>query len=498
MLNSQKKFEWHVSRLQVDFFIKKQSVKEYYRKKVHGSPAPRAISSIIMGQSEQALLLDAPKFDLEAYIANYSGRTRYERLFLIGSTSSFLCVEAIKGALGEAKQGKDILRYQRAVSLLHHHQRDDPEARPDVEWVDGISKQVKAEIDRLEHELKGYKNNLIKESIRMGHEDFGNYYHEIGDLPSAYKFYAKMREYCTSNKQILEMCLKMLVVGVEQCNWISVQTTALKIRDLTLKPELEAEVRPKLFASVALSYLATGNYKEAASSFLMVDFSLGDSFNQVMTSNDIAVYGGLCALASMGRTELQLRVLENASFRNFLELEPHIRRAIGYFCNLKYRDCLETLEAYRTDYLLDIHLRRHLQEIYSLIRIKSIVQSFTPCRSAPIAQMAQDFSSNEDSMQEELVDLIQRDILEARIDTQKKLVTAYVRNARGRVISESLQMAKVYEKVARHRLFAINAINAGLEIRAIKGSNQSSYGAAGDIVSSGQYSYKNFRSGRFG
>lgn len=30
-----------------------------------------------------------------------------------------------------------------------------------------MQKMVKAETDRLEHELRGYKNNLIKESIRV-------------------------------------------------------------------------------------------------------------------------------------------------------------------------------------------------------------------------------------------------------------------------------------------------------------------------------------------
>ncbi len=255
----------------------------------------------------------------------------------------------------------------------------------------------------------------------MGHEDFGNFYHEIGDLQSSYKSYAKMREYCTSQKQILEMCLKMLVVGVEQGNWMSVQTSVLKIRDLNLKPEVEAETQPKLYASMGLSYMASGNYKEAARSFLMTDPSLGESFNQVMTSNDVAVYGGLCALASMDRNELQTKVLENSSFRNFLELEPHIRRAISFFYNLKFPQCLEILAAYKTDYLLDIHLRHHVHEIYSMIRTKSIVQYFVPFSRVRISSMAEVFvGTDEESMQEELVELIQKGILQARVDTQKK------------------------------------------------------------------------------
>jgi COP9 signalosome complex subunit 1 len=44
---------------------------------------------------------------------------------------------------------------------------NEPEAVLDTEWVDRTQKLVRAETDRLEHELRGYKNNLIKESIRV-------------------------------------------------------------------------------------------------------------------------------------------------------------------------------------------------------------------------------------------------------------------------------------------------------------------------------------------
>lgn len=37
----------------------------------------------------------------------------------------------------------------------------------DKKWVERTIKNNKAELHRLEAELKGYKNNLIKESIRV-------------------------------------------------------------------------------------------------------------------------------------------------------------------------------------------------------------------------------------------------------------------------------------------------------------------------------------------
>lgn len=89
-------------------------------------------------------------------------------MYLIGTCSSYLSTEALKTAIAEAKSSKDVLRYERAVAALAEAAPNESEAVLDTEWVDRTNKVVKAETDRLEHELKGYKNNLIKESIRVG------------------------------------------------------------------------------------------------------------------------------------------------------------------------------------------------------------------------------------------------------------------------------------------------------------------------------------------
>lgn len=95
------------------------------------------------------------------------GRTRFDRLCLIGVTSTYLSTEALKLAVAEAKSGKDVGRYRRAVAALAEVAPNEPEAQPDNAWIERTQKMARAETDRLEHELRGYKNNLIKESIRV-------------------------------------------------------------------------------------------------------------------------------------------------------------------------------------------------------------------------------------------------------------------------------------------------------------------------------------------
>ncbi|PWY71041.1 COP9 signalosome subunit 1 [Aspergillus sclerotioniger CBS 115572] len=420
---------------------------------------------------------DPPKFELESYIANYTGRTRFNRLLLIGTCSTYLSVEALKAAVAEAKGGRDVPRYERAVRALADAAPNDPEATLDTNWVDRMNKSVKAETDRLEHELRGYKNNLIKESIRMGNEDLGQHYTQIGDLVSASKAYSRMRDYCTTPTHIASMLFKIVNVAIERGDWLSVQSNVQRLRNLQSKQEDQAKNQPKMSAALGLSQLHSGSYLDAANSFLATDPSLGDSYNEVLTSNDVAVYGGLCALASMDRNELQRRVLDNNSFRNFLELEPHIRRAISFFCNSKFRPCLEILEAYNADYLLDIHLQRHIKTLFTRIRTKSIQQYLIPFSRVTLESMTKMFApkvvggqadptDSNSPFVEELIGLIQDGTLDARIDLEKKVLVSNQVNLRNEVQQSILDSLENYSREAHLRLLRTNIIRAGLEVRA--------------------------------
>jgi len=95
------------------------------------------------------------------------GRARFDRLFLIGRSSVHLCVEALKAAVVEAKRGRDVQRYRDAVECLRIASPSEPEATLDQTWVDAMETANRDETHRLTAELKMYKNNLIKESIRV-------------------------------------------------------------------------------------------------------------------------------------------------------------------------------------------------------------------------------------------------------------------------------------------------------------------------------------------
>lgn len=323
----------------------------------------------------------------------------------------------------------------------------------------------------------------------MGCEDLGQHYHQIGDLANSIKSYSKEREYLQTPSHMIGMNMHLVHVSIDQGNWLSVQSTIQKLRNLQLSSHENEKIQSKLAAAMGLAQLATSNYKEAAASFLDTDPRMisraedpndPDSYNEVLTPNDVAVYGGLCALASMNRNELQHRVLENSSFRNYLELEPHIRRAISFFVSSKYSSCLAILESYKTDYLLDYYLHRHIDEIYFRVRSKAIVQYFVPFSCVTLEALANAFNTDEDTIERTLVDMIGAGSLDARIDLENRVLLARQVDARAGVHKEALAMAKEYERTAHLRLLRMEIINAGLEVKAPK-MQDGSRSIAGDI-----------------
>lgn len=316
----------------------------------------------------------------------------------------------------------------------------------------------------------------------MGNEDLGSHYHQIGDLISASKAYSRMRDYCTTTSHIASMLFKIINLSIERGDWLSVQSNVHRLRNLQSKPEEQAKSQPKASAALGLSQLQSGSFLDAANSFLATDPNLGDSYNEIISSNDVAVYGGLCALASMDRNELQRRVLDNNSFRNFLELEPHIRRAISFYCNSKFKPCLEILEAYRTDYFLDIYLQRHVSSLYSRIRTKSIQQYLIPFSRVTLNAMSKTFcvtpadgqaeANHSSSFVQELIQLIQDGTLDARIDLEKKVLVSKQTDLRTEVQEAALESLLSYTREAHLRLLRTDIIQAGLEVRADPGDKK--------------------------
>ncbi|KAK4115376.1 PCI-domain-containing protein [Canariomyces notabilis] len=440
----------------------------------------------LMDNQGGVVVKDAPKFDLDLYIQNYKGRTRFDRLFLIGRSSVPLCVDALKAAIAEAKRGRDTQRYKEAVECLRIAAPSEPEANLDMAWLDNQERVNQIETNRLLTELKGYKNNLIKESIRMGNEDLGKHYESIGDLNAAAEAYSKMRPDASTVKQFIDVGKHLVRVSVQRREWGMVGAHLSKMGGAQ-SAEDEKALQPYVKIAQGIALIGQEKYLAAAHSFLAAEPTAPSStYSDLASPNDVAIYGGLLALAFMDRTDLQSQVLDNPRFRSFLELEPHIRRAIAQFVSGRYSACIAILESYRADYLLDIYLQKHIPHIYAQIRSKCIVQYLVPFSCVSLETMTKAFGIPDQPIEDELAEMIQSGALQARINTIDKVipcltprnsrppltflkyVTTKATNSRVQMQESALQAAENYERQALDRLRRIGLAAADLELKGPK------------------------------
>jgi len=251
----------------------------------------------------------------------------------------------------------------------------------------------------------------------MGNEDLGKYLESIGDLNGAAEAYSRMRPDVSTPKHIVDVGKHLVRVALQRREWSMVNAHLAKMGGIQ-GPEDEKVLQPYLKITQGLAYLGQDQYLDAALSFLSADASVpSTTYNEIASANDVAVYGGLLALASMNRQDLQSKVLDNSTFRTFLELEPHIRRAVTQFVNGRYSACIGTLESHRADYMLDIYLQKHIPTIYSYIRNKCIVQYLIPFSCVTLNTMNAAFGSPDRPIEDELVAMIRIGSLQARINT---------------------------------------------------------------------------------
>lgn len=424
-------------------------------------------------------------FDLDTYAALYTGHTRIQRLLFIARRCPQLQADAYRRALDEIK-GSTL-----DTALLKTAAAEAMQAQPeggfvlDEAWVEKTEQQAQAQHEKLQTELNNYKTHLIKESIRMGLNDLGRLAYRRGDLVAAIKYYARTRDYCTTGKHIVSMCMEVIRISIEQGVAAGNGHPFTNVSTYVNKAEqtgdtLGATQTAQLNAASAIALLHGAKYRMAARKFLAVGFELGTAYNDVIAPQDIAIYGGLCALATFSRSEIKTKVLESANARQFLELVPEIRECVRDFYASKYSSCLAYLDKLLPDLQLDMYLHAHVKALYKKIRIRALVQYFSPFLSVDLSVMARAFNTEVSLLETELIDLIATNQIAARIDSHSKVLYARHSDERAATFKKVTAMGDDFQRQARALLLRATMQKNGVTVKHGGGGSGRGASAAAD------------------
>eukprot|EP01091_Cochliopodium_minus_P012347 TRINITY_DN371_c0_g1_i1.p1 TRINITY_DN371_c0_g1~~TRINITY_DN371_c0_g1_i1.p1 ORF type:complete len:431 (+),score=135.91 TRINITY_DN371_c0_g1_i1:253-1545(+) len=395
-----------------------------------------------------------PDFDLEGYISMYTGHTKIGRLIFVAEHAEGFGERAYKLLLNELKTTTNTKLYKEICKKVG--ETLGPEYKQDDEWVLKTDKKISMDAEFLDTKLNNAKQSLDSKEIRDSHNKMGEHYYDRGELNSALKCYVRTRDYCTTPQHVIEMCLNVIKVNIEMNNFAHVLNYVGKAEQ---NPgDIDPATRGKLNVCAGLANLENKKYKDAARKFLNVSKELSGNFSHVISERDIGLFACLCGLAEFGRDELRTNILENIDFKYYLDLVPQMQQVISDFYNSKYSTSLATLEKIRGDFEVDLHLNSHVPKLYEKIRAKAIIQYFSPYSSVDLNLMSENFNTTPEKLEKELADMIVSDIIQARIDSQNKVLYAKQVDQRTATFAQSLSTGNNFQQNMKDMLLKMNLI----------------------------------------
>ena len=134
---------------------------------------------------------------------------------------------------------------------------------------------------------------------QMGHVNMGDFWFRRGEVGTALKCYTRARDYCSTPEQTRLWCLSVIKCHIALEQYHSIASYVAKAENQETAERRGPVDTAKLKVCSALAHLHSRgsskdhkNFRFAAKSFLAVG-ELGDTFNTVASSQDIAIYGGL-------------------------------------------------------------------------------------------------------------------------------------------------------------------------------------------------------------
>jgi len=412
------------------------------------------------------ILLD----DLDTYISQYGTNGAIQRLQFITSKTERknLKVDASKLCFDLLKRTTNTKAYAEVYMTLKEFLEgtDEPLPHYDVVWIEATQKQTTMLKDVYEQDLHQAKSIQIKETSLSCYSHFVAFFTDQGDYASAVKYASKSREYCTEPQVMFNTCMNIIKLSALMRQYSDIQSFASKAHHTMAKEESDYS---KVHAACGLYYMTAGKYKDAALSFSQVNQQdLGAGFLDIVCPQDVALYGVLCALASLDRKEVQSKLLDSSSFRECLDLVPQIRDITMDFCNCRYAACLSSLERLKEALALDVHLHAQVPDICQQIRNKAMVQYFAPYLSVSLHSMAQAFNTNVDGIQREIAQLVGKQQLDAKIDSHKKVLHVKSSDQRKATYRSSMRISQEFLDTTQALVLRMNLLKHDFGVHPVR------------------------------
>lgn len=409
--------------------------------------------------------------ELRAFASRYEGEGKLQRLIYIAERVGTLA--PFCWAIIEEELRAQAERTGTTNTDLFKKSRQERSLPVDCNWMAEIDSQSNLKLEKLQNDLAIAHQNVQRAAVREILMEIGTLHAQRGCFTEALKSFYRCREYTSTPEQVIDMCMNIIKIQCATNNANRAQTYLNKAETSILADDRVTAAQLK--AASGLVFLANNSYKTAAHKFLEVNLCLGTSFCDVLLPEDAAVYGVICALASFSRHELKSVLLDNKEFRNFLELTPRLHKLVQHFYQCQYSTCLSFLNEWREEARLDLFIGQHVEHLVTEVRSRALVQYFTPYMSVSMVTMADVFHTSVNQLEKELLQLIMKGKIEARIDSQNKVLLSVSDDQRTTTFRKALKMGEEHQEGMAAFIMRANLIKNKVMVESFERSSRSGH-----------------------
>eukprot|EP00656_Telonema_subtile_P035521 TRINITY_DN394_c0_g1_i2.p1 TRINITY_DN394_c0_g1~~TRINITY_DN394_c0_g1_i2.p1 ORF type:complete len:473 (-),score=120.64 TRINITY_DN394_c0_g1_i2:121-1539(-) len=390
-------------------------------------------------------------FDLGAYASYYTGHSKTIRLRHIADNCPQLADDALRQLAAALEQNGNMKDYADLLSSGHKHRLGQLGLDKGA-WVADTRRNSNVVIGKLEHALR--ESGESHSAAREAYIALGDQYYQIGELTTAKKDYYQhaLEHGCGADVdavQYRQWCLKMVKTSLNNVGG------SFNMNDHLSKAKIGAGVAlgSMMEASRGLSSLVQAarglrggisashdsHIRAAGESFRKTTVDMDYNFSEVVVPQDVAAYGGLCALATMDREQIKKHLIQSRSFKKLLSLVPLVESIVHDFFNSRYSSMLNSMGQLRPVLELDVYFSGVVNRIFSCITSRAMIQFVSPYAVVKLPEMASIFQTNQKHLQNELRELILANKIEARIDSRNNSLVASSKTIRTDAFDMAMQ-----------------------------------------------------------
>uniref|UniRef100_A0AC35UC59 PCI domain-containing protein n=1 Tax=Rhabditophanes sp. KR3021 TaxID=114890 RepID=A0AC35UC59_9BILA len=405
-------------------------------------------------------------------IKEYSVIAANNRLLHIAETCPSQSVVYLMALLTNIKEKTTNISFETEVFNRLTSNSSTPSAN-DVAWIEKTREVVKNKGAAIRAKVKSAEESNIKEDMQEAYIEQYHFLMKCGEFDNAMKNLNNVvKENVQYTDTVLDGYIKMLETAFFMDAFTKMDSIlqqlckALKDENSSYNESasIASAKRQSEFQKISAKYhvmdglykMVRSNFACAAEAFRQADFELVDNPSTLILK-DIALYGAICALATLSIDQVKSQFLLNTNFKKALISNTTIYDLVVNYSNSQFHKISPILKSIKNDLYSDKYLCPLVDRLYNLIMQNCVLQYMNPYSQGTISSMAATFEMSPDDMLDLLESLIIAGKINARLDAIHMVYTTGIKKSRDDFVNTSLTAQKLV--LARSNASILRAIH---------------------------------------